>query len=426
MITMVSGLLYEIADGLFVGRYIGDDALAAVNLIMPFIIILFSLSNLIATDASVRISILLGEKNRSEASKLFTFTLKVIFIAGIVIGITTYLLAEPCINIIAKGATEQTIEYAVEYARIFALFSPLMLVFYATDSYLRVCGKEELAMWLSVWMQILNVVLDVVCIVFLGMGVQAAALTSCLSISLGAIIALLAFSGDSLPLYFKSGRIRTSDLFRIILNSSSEFLNSISVSIMSIAFNFFLLIYSGTAAVAAFSIIIYIDNIVANMALGISESLQPAISYCYGAGRIRRVKRIFRRILFGVVILYGLTFVFMMFASEYVVPIIVSPDKTELLSLTIIGMRFFSLSYLLGWVDSCFTSYFTALERPVRSMLSSVFGTLIIPITSLYVMSIEYGITGVWLSAFVSSAISAFFSFLLLATMKVRRKRRAY
>ena len=114
----------------------------------------------------------------------------------------------------------------------------------------------------------------------------------------------------------------------------------------------------------------------------------------------------------------------MMFASEYVVPLIVKPEETELLSLTIIGMRFFSLSYLFGWVDTCLSSYFTALERPARSMLSALFGTLIIPIASLFIMSTEYGITGVWLSAFLSSVVSAAFSFILFITMKIRRKRR--
>ena len=424
MITMTFSVLYEIADGIFVGRFIGEDALAAVNLVMPFIMILFGLSNLIATDASVRISILLGERNRAEASKIFSFTLKVIFLAGCVIGLASYLLAEPCIKLIARGATEQTIEYAIIYARIYAIFSPLMLIFYATDNYLRVCGKESFSMWLSISMQIFNVALDVILIVFLDKGVQAAALTSCISMALGSIIALLSFAGDRLPLYFAKGTVRISDLMNIIANSTSEFFSSISVSIMSIVFNSFLLVYSGSTAVAAFSIIMYVDNIVANIALGINDSLQPAISYCYGAGLIRRVKAIFRRIIIATVILYGVTFVFMMFASEYVVPLLVNPDDIELLSLSIIGMRFFSLSYLFGWIDMCFSSYFTALERPARSLLSSFFGTLFFPIASLSIMSSLYGITGVWLSAFLSSTVSAIFSMILYITMKLRRKRR--
>ena len=421
---MAFSVLYEIADGIFVGRFIGEDALAAVNLVMPFIMIFFGLSNLIATDASVRISILLGERNRAEASKIFSFTLKVIFLSGCVLGLASYLLAEPCIRLLAKGATAQTIEYAISYAHVYAAFYPLMLIFYATDNYLRVCGKEKFSMWLSVSMQIFNIALDVYLIIFCGAGVKAAAFTSCISMSLGSIIALLTFCGDHLPLYFTKGTVRLSDLISIIANSSSEFFSSISVSIMSIVFNFFLLIYSGSTAVAAFSMIVYVDNIVANLALGINDSLQPAISYCYGAGLIRRVKAIFRRIIIATMILYAVTFVFMMFAGEYIVPLLVNPQDAELLSLTIVGMRFFSLSYLFGWIDMCLSSYFTALERPARSMMSAFFGTLVFPIASLFIMSSEFGITGVWLSAFLSSALSAAFSLILYFTLKIRRRRR--
>ena len=80
MVTMAFGALYQIADGLFVGRFIGEDALAAVNLIMPILMMVFAFSNMIATGASVRISILLGEQNREEPSRFFSFSLKVIFL----------------------------------------------------------------------------------------------------------------------------------------------------------------------------------------------------------------------------------------------------------------------------------------------------------------------------------------------------------
>ena len=106
MITMAFGALYQIADGIFVGRFIGEDALAAVNLIMPIIMIVFAFANLIATGASVRISVLLGEKNREQASEVFTFTLKVIFWLSCAIGVLGYLFAEPFVRFLAPGATE--------------------------------------------------------------------------------------------------------------------------------------------------------------------------------------------------------------------------------------------------------------------------------------------------------------------------------
>lgn len=119
MITMAFGALYQIADGLFVGRFIGEDALAAINLIMPIIMIVFGFANLIATGASARISILFGEKKREEASQVFTFTLKLIFLISCIVGAVAFLFAEPFVRFLAPGATEQAIEYGITYTRVY-------------------------------------------------------------------------------------------------------------------------------------------------------------------------------------------------------------------------------------------------------------------------------------------------------------------
>ena len=419
MITMAFGALYQIADGLFVGRFIGSDALAAVNLIMPIIMIVFGFSNLIATGASVRISVLLGEKNREEASRVFTFTLKVIFLLSCLLSISGLLFAEVLVHFLAPGATEQAIEYGITYTRVYAAFAPLMLIYHATDNYLRVCGKEKISMWLSIATQGFNIVLDVILIVFLGQGVWAAAFTSCLAMTLGTVITLLMFRKKRMDLYYIKGKIKRMVFFRILANGSSEFFSSISMSIMSVVFNFFLLKYGGTTAVAAFSVIMYVDSIVGMLVFGMADSLQPAISYCYGAMLMDKVKAIFKRVICGAVVLSGASLLFMFFAGQYVAPLFVKPEDAELLTVSIIGMKLFSFSYLTGWVDMCFSSYFTALERPARSMLVSLFGTLIFPITSLFVMTPLLKLNGVWLSAFVSCTISAIFTVILYLTLKL-------
>ena len=420
MITMAFVSLYQIADGLFVGRFIGGDALAAINLIMPIIMIVFGFSNLIATGASVRISVLLGEKSREEASQVFTFTLKVIFLLSCALGLLGYVFAGPFVRFLAPGATELAIEYGITYIRVYAAFAPLMLVSHATDNYLRVCGKEKLSMWIGIGTQTFNIILDVILIVFLGQGVWAAAFTSCLAMSLGAIITLILFRGGRMDLYYARGRVKKAVFFRILANGSSEFFGSISMSVMSIVFNFFLLRYGGTTAVAAFSVIMYVDSFVGMFLFGMSDALQPAISYCYGAGRMDRVRAIFRRIILGAVALSLASLLFMMFAGQYVAPLFVKPEDAELLTVSIVGMKLFSLSYLTGWVDMCFSSYFTALERPVRSLLTTFFGTLVLPISALFILTPFLELNGVWLSALVSCTASAVLTVVLYLTMKKR------
>lgn len=421
MITMAFASLYQIADGLFVGRFIGGDALAAINLIMPIIMIVFGFANLIATGASVRISILLGEKKREEASQVFTFTLKILFLISCVLCALGLAFAEPFVQFLAPGATEQAIRYGITYTRVYAAFAPMMLLSHATDNYLRVCGKEKLSMWISIGSQIFNIVLDIILIVFLGQGVWAAALTSCLAMAISSVITLLLFRKKRLDLYYSKGKVGKTVFFRILANGSSEFFSSISMSIMSIVFNFFLLKYGGTTAVAAFSVIMYVDSFVGMFLFSMADSLQPAISYCYGAGLMDKVKAIFRRIIVGAVVLSTASLLFMFFVGQYVAPLFVKPEDTELLKVSIIGMKLFSLSYLSGWVDMCFSSYFTALERPGRSLLTSFFGTLVFPIGFLFVLTPFGELNGVWLTPLISCTASAIATLILFFTMKAKR-----
>ena len=420
MVTMAFGALYQIADGLFVGRFIGGDALAAVNLIMPLIMMVFAFSNMVATGASVRISILLGEKDQEDASRVFSFSLKFIFLLSCVIGAVGLVFAEPFVRLLAPGATEQAIRYGITYIRVYAAFSPLLPIYFATDNYLRVCGKEQLSMWLGIATQGLNIVLDVVLIVFLGQGVWAAAFTSCVSMALGSVITLFLFRGKRMDLYYVKENLPIPVFLRILANGSSEFFSNISMSVMSVVYNFFLLKYGGTTAVAAFSVIMYVDSIIGMLVFGMCDALQPAISYCYGAGLTGKVKAIFKRIILGAVALSAASLLFMMFAGQYVAPLFIRPEDTDLLAVSIVGMQLFSLSYLTGWVDMCFSSYFTAVERPGRSLLTSFFGTLVFPIGFLFVLTPYWDLNGVWLNPVISCTASAATTLILFLTMKTK------
>lgn len=418
MITMVFGALYQIADGLFVGRFIGQDALAAVNLIMPIIMMVFAFSNMIATGASVRIAVLLGEKKPEEASGVFSFTIKVIFLLSCVIGIIGFFSAEPFVRLLSPGAAEQAIEYGVIYTRVYAVFSPLLPIYFATDNFLRVCGKEKLSMWLGIGTQAFNIILDVILIAFLGQGVGAAAFTSCLAMALGSVITLWLFRGRRMDLYYTRRNISASVFFGILANGSSEFFSNISMSVMSVVYNFFLLKFGQTTAVAAFSVIMYVDSIIGKLVFGMCDSLQPAVSYCYGAGLTDKVKAIFKRIVLGAVILSAASMLFMRFVGRFVAPLFVKPDDTELLAVSIVGMELFSYSYLTGWVDMCFSSYFTALERPVRSLLTAFFGTLVFPVVFLAILTPVWQLDGVWLTSVAACTASAVLTIILALTMK--------
>ncbi len=418
IITMVFGALYQIADGLFVGRFIGKDALAAVNIVMPVIMMVFAFSNMVATGSSVRIAVLLGEKKREEASAVFSFTIKFIFLLSLIIGVIGFLFAEFFVKLLAPTATTKAIAYGVTYLRVHAVFLPLITVYFTTDNFLRVCGKEKLSMWISIATQLLNVILDIILIAIIGQGVWAAAFTSCFAMALGSLVTLFIFRKKRLDLYYTTKSIPLQTFYYILANGSSEFFSNISMSVMSVAYNYFLLKYGGTTGVAAFSVIMYVDSIIGMTVFGMCDSLQPAISYCYGAGLRKKVNSIFKRIIFSAIILSVASMIFMMFLGRYVAPLFVKPEDTELLAVSIAGMELFSISYLTGWIDMCFSSYFTALEQPVRSLLTSFFGTLVFPILFLFILTPFFALDGVWYTAIAACTASAILTIILALTIK--------
>ena len=168
---------------------------------------------------------------------------------------------------------------------------------------------------------------------------------------------------------------------------------------------------------AAFSIVMYVDSIVGMLNFGICDSLQPAISYCYGAGLMSRMEAIFKRVLMASVITSVFAFLFMLLAGPYVAPVFIKPGDDELMKVSLRAIRIFSFSYLAGWIDMCFSSYFTALDRPMRSLIVSLFGTLFFPIVFLFILTAVWGLNGVWLMSCAAAVASGILTLILAKTL---------
>ena len=312
---------------------------------------------MVATGVSVNISVLLGAGKRDEASRVFSFSVLFIVASSCIIGALGLAFVRQFVGLVAPGATVEAIGYSVDYLSVHAAFSPLVLVYFAMDNYLRVCGKQKTCMVVNIATQVANIVAIFVLVVLLHQGVVAAALASCGSIAVGSVATLLMFRKKRLDVYYIKGRVETARFIRIIANGASEFFSSIAVSVMSIVFNLFLLRFGGTTAVAAFAIVMYVDEVVGMLNFGISDSMQPAISHCYGAGLIDRTKALFKRAAAASGVTSAVAFILMLFAGPLLAEVFVKPGDEELLAMSVAAIRVFSLSYLVGCVDSSFSSF---------------------------------------------------------------------
>ena len=403
MISMAVVSMYPIADGIFVGYYIGAEALAAINLVMPLIMMSFAFSDMVAVGSSVQIAIWLGKKDERMAGRIFSTACLLILISALVMGTLAWLFSYPLVHLL--GASGEVADLAVKYMRVYAAFSVLIMHFFAVDNYLRICGKVHYSMAMNVGMSLANIVLDWLFIGVLGWGIESAALASCLSLMCGNILCFLPFFAGKLPLHFMRQWIRPGLLGNIIANGSSEFFNNISGSVCMIIFNAALLSAGGFMAVAAFSIIMYVDSVVKALLFGMGDALQPAISYNYGAGSPARIWAIERRVQAAGLLLALLVLAFMQLGGEALIGLFAKEDA-ELLSISVRGMRLFSLSYLFTWCAILSGSYFTALNRPVFSLMTAAGQTLLFPVLFLSVLPRFLGLDGIWLSPVLAGAAS--------------------
>lgn len=405
MISMAVTSLYTVADGIFVGQFIGADALAAVNLVMPFIMMSFALADMIAVGSSVQIAVRLGEGRTEEGSRIFTNSCLLIQAVSILTGLGGLFLARPLLGLL--DAEPAVIGLAADYMEIFCLSAPFVMIFFAVDNYLRICGKVGYSMWMNIIMSVGNIVLDWLFICRFGWGIWSAALATCLSLAVGTALGFWPFFRKKLVLRFVRGRIRGRLLMHMIYNGSSEFFSNISSSVCMVLMNGVLLRQGGSSAVAAFSIVMYVDSIVKGMLYGMSDSIQPAVSYNYGNRRKDRIVALERAACLTGFCLSGLVMLLMFSQGDLLSGLFLGQGDRAIQELSERAMSLFSFSYLVSWSGILFSSFFTAVNCPGHSLLLSTGHSLLFPAAGLLVLPPLLGLDGVWLTPLFSGILTA-------------------
>lgn len=175
-VSMLASALYQVIDGILVGQILGELAFAALNLAMPFVIINFSLADLIGVGSAVPISVSLGKKETKRADNIFTCACIMIVGAGVLIGTVLYVLAEPLLKLM--GAQGELLELAVQYLRVYAMCAPITTIIFAVDNYLRICGKIKSSMFLNIFMSVLTAVLEFTFLYIFKWGIWGAGLAT--------------------------------------------------------------------------------------------------------------------------------------------------------------------------------------------------------------------------------------------------------
>ena len=415
-IGMLASALYQLVDGILVGQVLGEAAFAAINLAMPFVIINFALADLIGVGSSVPISVRLGQGDKDAANNIFSCACLMIVGTGFLIGAVLFFTAPLLFRLL--GAEGDLIGLAVQYLRVYALFSPLTTIIFASDNYLRICGKIRMSMWLNILMSILTAALEFTLLVVLDLGIWAAALASSLGMVACVVIAMYPFARGKLPLQFCRPKFSLPMVKQIVACGSPNFLNNISGRITSIIMNAVLLRAGGQNAVSIYGILMYVDGLIQPLMYGACDSLQPAVSYNWGAGNRSRILAIEKYCFSAAAGISLLSAVFLFLFPGAVTTLFLSDMDAAFLATAQTAIRLFALTYLTRWFSFASQSLMTALERAGEASLISSSTALIFPVLLLAVLS-PIGLTGIWLNFAGSSLLAGLLSgFLLLRFWK--------
>lgn len=411
LVSMLFSSIYMMADGMFVGKVIGSKGLAAINLVFPIIMIVFAVSDMIAAGASVKIGIKLGEKNEEDASNIFSIALLLMLIINSIFMILSLVFAKDIIFILIKDKELATLSY--KFAYVFILALPFIAPFFALDNYLRLCGKTNMSMWINVYVSILNIILDAILIGYFKLGIEYAALCSVLSMAIGTLIFLYPFIMKNVTLRFTKPKVDIKEILYIIYNGSSEFLSNISNSIMAIITNGFLLYYGGPVGVAAFSIVMYIDALISPILFGMIGSIQPVISYNYGAKEYKRITEFFKITCIVGFTISIVTMIIIFMLPDFLVGLFSSKSDVDIIYMGKIALLLSAPSYLFNWFTMSVGSFLTGLEKASESILVMLVESVILPLILIITLTKVIGVYGIFVAPSIGGIISVTVAFIL-------------
>lgn len=415
---MIFTSIYGVVDGVFVSNCVGSDAFAAVNLIMPIIMILGSVGFMIGTGGSAIVSKTLGEGKKEKANEYFSMLVYLCVVSGVILSVIGIIFTGPIAVLLgAKGSIAKD---CVTYGRtVFFMLTGLFLQ-NAFQSFLVVAEKPKLGLFVTLLAGFTNMFLDFLFVYVLRFGVFGAALATGISQFVGSVIPIIYFAGGkNNVLKLTKCRFNKNIIIKTCINGSSEMVTNMSMSLVNILYNMQLMKYIGTNGVVAYGIIMYVGFIFVGTYMGYAVGSAPVISYHYGAGNKDELKNLFKRSLTIIIVSSVVMTLIAEIIAGYLAGIFVSYDN-NLLELTTEAIRIYAVSYLISGINIFASSFFTALNNGVVSAVISFMRMFVFQIVMILLLPVVLGISGIWTAVIAAEVLSVVISVMFL--VKNRKK----
>lgn len=404
---MVFTSIYGVVDGLFVSNFVGKTPFAAVNFIMPFIMILGAFGYMFGTGGSALVSKTMGEGDNEKANGLFSMITYVSIGAGMVIAILGVIFVRPIA--ILLGAGEEMLDDCVLYGRILLAAMPVYMLQQEFQSFFVTAEKPQMGFITMVIAGCTNMVLDALFVVVFHWGVAGAAVATIISQAVGGLVPVAYFlrENDSL-LRLAKPIFDGKSLMKTCTNGSSELMSNAAMSLVGLLYNAQLMKYAGQSGVAAYGVMMYVSMIFSAIFLGYTVGTAPIIGYHYGAGNSDELKSTLKKSL--VIILSTSVVMFVLGeALAYPLAYVFMSKSPDVLDLTVHGFRFFSFQFLFCGIAIYGSGFFTALNNGLVSALISFLRTLVFQVIVITLLPLIWtpASDGIWLSIAVAEVFAA-------------------
>ena len=416
--------LYSIVDGLFVARGVGEYAMTAVNLSVPFVNLLFSIAVIFAVGTSTIIAYLLGQKNAQSANKLFSQNLVTLVVIGVTISVLVLAFTEPLARLL--GAEEVTLEYTIHYLQGLAPFAVCFMISYNLEVLVKTDGRPRLALVTVCVGCVTNCVLDYLAIFHWGLGIWGAAAATGLSQLLTCIIYLTHFLGKHTTFHPVRFRMDWKIYRRLLPIGISDGLTELCNGLMIFLFNHTILRCIGTDGLVAYTIIAYANTLVINITMGVSQGSQPLISFQNGRGDGTAIGNLLRYGLRTMCGIAAVCFTVLFLAAPKLVAVYLPEAGAEMLTFATDAFRRYSLCYLPVGFNIYIAGFLTAMERPLPAVSISTGRGLILQGSILLLLAAVLGGSSIWFAPVISEVLclglSVFFLLQLRRTHPVFAK----
>lgn len=396
IVMMLFSSIYTIVDGIFVARFVGTDALSALNIVFPVISLELAVGIMFATGGSAIIAKKMGEGQRLAAKQDFSLIVLSGFLSALLIVILGLVFMSPILKTL--GANAALFDYCREYLTILLYFAPLFMLQTMFQFFFVTVGKPNIGLLVILAGGFVNIILDYVFIVPLAMGIQGAALATGIGCCIPALSGLIYFSVErSGTLYFVRPQWRVKVLLRSCLNGASEMVTNLSTAVTTFLFNITMMRFLGENGVASITILLYSQYVFTAIYLGYSAGVAPIISYNYGAQDVAHLKRLLKMSLTFILITSALSFFTALMLGDKITAIF-SVRGSAVFDLTVNGFYYFSVSFLFIGVNIFASAFFTALSDGKTSALISFMRTFVFIVLGILLLPLFFNVTGVWLT----------------------------